>query len=200
MDTAGPWSRHLELNLGMHERIDLETLSSDDLIQLRQTITETLDARRPGTGITIQRYEFDHNYAPARQPKPSVAKLTLGADCKIERSFYEIPKTGQGTQRVRLHGWYEAADFDLIEEEYSTMSEGKSVLHRSICIAFRGELCEVSLPNRDVSEHEISEYLGGNRAALLPFVQADMESSKRHTPNHPYVLVVEGLFRELQSE
>lgn len=182
-------------------REGLELLADDDLRKERLRITEILDRRRPGTGITIHRYEFSHSYVPSRQPKPYVAKLKLLSSGKIERVFYDIPKTGKGTQRITLYGWYEAADLELIETEHSQVSEGKPVLYNDVCVAFRGELCEIQLPNRELTEMDWIEYLGGNRAILIPGVASGLESYQHSLrPDHPVTLAFKGLLDFLKAD
>lgn len=80
-------------------RRDLEMLSDDEVRELRSTVTAILDCRRPEPRITVNGYEFHHNYAPARQPKPYVAKLKVTSDGKIERDRFDISKTGKGVHR-----------------------------------------------------------------------------------------------------
>lgn len=182
-------------------REGLESLDDDDLRQERLRITEILDRRRPGTGITTHRYEFSHSYVPSHQPKPYVAKLKLLSSGQLERVFYDIPKTGKGTQRVTLHGWYEAADLELIESEHSRASEGRPVLYNDVCIAFRGELCEIQCPNRELTDMDWIEYLSGNRAILLPAVKQGLERYKHFLrPNHPVTLAFEGLLDDLKTD
>ncbi len=182
-------------------REGLESLADDDLRQERLRITEILDGRRPGTGITTHRYEFSHSYVPSRQPKPYVAKLKLLTSGQLERVFYDIPKTGKGTQRVTLDGWYEAADLELIESEHSQVCEGKPVLYNDVCIAFRGELCEIQLPNRELTDMDWIEYLSGNRAILIPAVKEGLERYKHSLrPNHPVTLAFEGLLDYLKVD
>lgn len=140
----------------MKMEMEIKNMTLEELEELKARIEQEI-AQKKNEQAEEFTFDFEHTSDP-RKGTPYVAKLTIGEDGKIQRSFFDMNRT-YGKKEVTVSGQYTAKAGDIVEERHG--GSWKNDYRYWYLITPEGEQKEVAHITESSKKTQVQKYLRG---------------------------------------